>query len=231
MRQFCRNICYLLFKGLSKIKTTFFSNSFIALGYFIKSDAEFNKSIAANYKKNRRELHKEVATIYLKPDEKIHFFEFGVRWGQIINSWASYNINANSVFTGFDVFTGIPEDWGNVKKGSFSNEGAIPEPHDSRVSFCAGLVEDTLPVYLSKVDRTCKLIIHLDFDLYSATLFTLLCMQPLFKKGDIIILDEYFSITKNHHEYRAFHDFLSLHKVSYTPLFKHRSGHYVIELA
>ncbi|MEO7048413.1 MAG: TylF/MycF/NovP-related O-methyltransferase, partial [Ferruginibacter sp.] len=142
----------------------------------------------------------------------------------------AHNTNPGSVFAGFDTFTGLPEDWGNVKKGSFSNDGDVPYTTDQRITFCVGLVQDTLPAYLKKENFSGRLIFNLDFDLYNATLFSLVCIEPFLKKGDIIIMDEYFSITKNHHEYRAFHDFQSLYKFEYKPLYKCRGGQYVIEI-
>lgn len=230
IKQFLKTSCYFVFRQLSRIKTTFFSNTFIALGYFLKSEAEYNRSPAGKYLNDRYELHDYLAGTFVNPADKIHFMEFGVRWGHIITKWAAHNKNPDSIFTGFDTFTGLPEDWGTVKKGSFSNEGDIPFTDDKRTSFCVGLVQDTLPVYVKKIKPSDRLIFNLDFDLYNATLFTLLCLQPFLKPGDIIILDEYFSITKNHHEYRAFYDFLSLYKFQYKPLFKCRGGQYVIEL-
>ncbi len=230
VKHFFQHVCYGIFRLLSKINTTFFSNFFIATGYFIKGESEYNKTPAIFFKDDRHKLHPYIATNVLDPNEKIHYFEFGVHWGKIISAWAKSNKNANSIFTGFDTFTGLPEDWGTVKKGTFSTLGKMPDIDDSRVGFCVGLVQDTLPDFLKTFDRSTKLVVHLDFDLYNATLFTLLSLFPYFKKGDLIIFDEYFTITKNHHEYRAFLDFLSLHPILYKPLFKCRGGHYVIEL-
>ena len=92
------------------------------------------------------------------------------------------------------------------------------------------MVQNTFPEYVKKINSGDRLIINLDFDLYNATLIALICLQPIFKRGDIIVLDEYFSITKNHHEHRAFYDFLSLYKLEYKPLLKSREGQYVIEI-
>ncbi|MEO7049248.1 MAG: hypothetical protein ABI091_28350, partial [Ferruginibacter sp.] len=221
---------YFIFGQLSKIKTTFFSETYIAMGYFLKNQAEFVKNSAIEYKSDRFELHDFLAGTFVPPARKIHFLEFGVRWGQIITKWAEHNKNPDSIFTGFDTFTGLPEDWGNVKKGSFSNEGNLPNTNDSRTSFCVGLVQDTLPDYLKKINPGDRFILHLDFDIYNATLFSLVSMAPYLKKGDIIILDEYFSITKNHHEYRAFCDFISLFKFQYKSWYKCRGGQFVIEI-
>src|SRR5664279_4091132 len=158
MKQVVRKGCYFIFSNLSKIKTTFFSDTFIALGYFIKNEAEFNRSPAESKKIDRYALHDYLSGTYVNPGEKIHFLEFGVRWGHIILKWALNNKNPGSIFTGFDTFTGLPEDWGSVKKGSFSNDGNIPKTDDSRIGFCVGLVQDTLPGYIKSSQRTDRLI-------------------------------------------------------------------------
>ena len=231
VKRIFKPIIYFIFRIGASFKTSFFSNFFIAAGYFIKAEYEFNKTNAIEYKEDRFEFHDLLSTQFISIDEKLHYFEFGVRWGQIINKWALNNNNKDSFFAGFDTFTGIPEDWGSVKKGSFSNQGNVPTPADERVKFYVGLVQDTLPSYLSTIDTNAKMIIHLDFDIYNATLFALLQLMPYIKKGDVIILDEYFSVTKNHHEYRAFHDYLSIHKVNYIPKYKCRGGQYAIEIS
>lgn len=225
-----RPIVYFIFKCLGWLKTSFFSNFFIALGYFIKSEFEYNTTTATQLPDDRFNFHKVLATKTLNENDRVRYFEFGVRWGQIVNRWTENNKNPQSVFAGFDTFTGIPEAWGSEKTGTFSNHGEVPFTTDNRVQFHVGLVQDTLPSYLSTVSKDEKMVIHLDFDIYNATLFALVQLIPFIKKGDIIILDEYFSITKNHHEYRAFHDYLSIHKINYTPLYKCRKGQYAIQV-
>ena len=221
---------YGAFKVLSRLDTTFFSESIVACGYLLKNQSFYNKCSAPVIAKDRFQLHEILGTQYIKPAEKVHYMEFGVRWGQIINRWASYNTNPESTFVGFDTFTGIPEAWGTVKAGSFSNQGSVPKPQDERVQFLKGLVQDTLPAHIKRIDVSKRLVMHLDFDIYSATLFTLVVMQPLMKKGDVLIFDEFFSLTKNHHEYRAFLDFLAYHKVQFKPVHKWLQGQFVIEL-
>lgn len=230
IRVFLKKIIYAVFNTLSKLKTNFFSETFIAFGYLIKNASYYRQSTAVEYLNGRFDLHKLLSSQFIFADQEILYMEFGVRWGTTINSWASDNINKNSSFWGFDTFTGIPEDWGNVKAGSFSMEGEVPGVQDSRVVFHVGLVQDTLPKLLKEFDNSRRLVMHFDFDLYSATLFTMLALQPFFKKGDVLIFDEFFSISKNHHEFRAFKDYLSLHKFYYKPIYKIRSGQYVIEL-
>ncbi len=63
-------------------------------------------------------------------------------------------------------------------------------------------------------------MIFLDADLYNATLYVLLKLYPFLKKGDIIIFDEFFSVSKAAHELRAFIDFLSIYKLEYDVIAK-----------
>ena len=70
------------------------------------------------------------------------------------------NKNPGSQFTGFDTFTGLPEDWNfRYQKGHFSTEGKTPDIHDSRCSFEKGLFQDTLEKF---VDQIIYLLDHPD---------------------------------------------------------------------
>ena len=176
-------------------------------------------------------MHRYLATQFLSPDQQIHFMEFGVFWGQTFRIWVESNRNPQTRFAGFDTFTGLPEDWGSEKKGAFSAEGQLPDIHDSRNEWQVGLIQDTLPLYVKKISKHEKKVIHIDVDLYNATLITLIYLQPYLQAGDIIIFDDFFTFTKTTHEFKAFSDFLELFKTAYRPLFKCRYGHLVIEIA
>ncbi len=229
-RIFFRKCIYFILDLIVRLKTKIFSETMIASGYLIKNAFYYRHSTAVTFNKDRYYLHEAIAKQYLPKDEKILYIEFGVHRGDILRDWVSYNSNIGTTFWGFDTFTGIPEDWGNIKAGSFSSEGMVPKLNDQRVVFQIGLVQNTLPKLLKDIDSSKRLILHFDFDLYNATLFAMLCLQPYFKKGDIFIFDEFFSISKNHHEFRAFKDFLSLFNLVYKPLYKVRQGQYAIEL-
>ncbi len=140
-----------------------------------------------------------------KLDRPIDYLEFGVYGGKSFQWWAEANRDAASRFVGFDTFSGLPEDWNLFKKGEMSVDGSVPETDDRRCSFEVGLFQDTLPGFLKKLERRNRLVIHMDADLYSSTLFVLTSLAPILQKGDIILFDE-FNIPL--HEFRAFTDFI-----------------------
>lgn len=138
--------------------------------------------------------------------ERICYLEFGVYEGKSINFFASINNNPESKFYGFDTFEGLPEDWGKLKKGTFDTEGTIPKIKDYRINFIQGLFQETLRRFLNNFSTEDRLIIHLDADLYSSTMYVLSSLDVLLKSGDIIIFDEFSSVT---HEFRAYLDYTS----------------------
>jgi len=134
----------------------------------------------------------------------INYLEFGVADGYSFNWWMTQNTNADSRFYGFDTFTGLPEDFGPYKKGTF-NTGKIPEIKDQRGQFYQGLFQQTLPGFLKQFSNDKRKVIMLDADLYSATLFVLTSLAPLLNSGDIILFDEFVVPT---HEFMAYQNFI-----------------------
>lgn len=145
---------------------------------------------------------------YLFETEKlnvaINYLEFGVASGESFNWWMTKNENDASNFYGFDTFTGLPEDFGPYKKGTF-NANSIPAIKDSRGRFFQGLFQQTLPGFLKTFDNTKKTVVMMDADLYTATFFTLASLTPFLKKDDIILFDEFAVPT---HEFMAFQQFM-----------------------
>ena len=229
MKDIIKNIFYKTYKPFSKIGTQSFSDGFSNLAFFIKSEALYN-TLDAREVKDRNVMHEALSSEYINPATQICFLEFGVYRGDSFAVWVRNNKNPASTFTGFDTFTGIPEDWGKEKKGSYSAKGNLPDIQDARVKFEVGLIQDTLPPYISNLHKGVKKIIHIDVDLYNATLFSLVYLQPFIEKGDMLIFDDFFTITKAAYEFRAFYDFLSLFKMEYKPLIKCRRGHLAIEI-
>lgn len=135
----------------------------------------------------------------------INYLEFGVASGQSFRWFLNQNSHPESFFAGFDTFTGLPEDFGGFKKGTFNSNTNPPEVNDPRAKFFQGLFQQTLPGFLKKFENNKRNIIMMDADLYSATLYTLTTLAPLLKKDDVIFFDE-FAVPG--HEFRAFQDFV-----------------------
>jgi hypothetical protein len=155
---------------------------------------------------DRREMYEFVFQSQ-QLDGPIDYLEFGVAGGDSIRWWVSRNTHPKSRFAGFDTFTGLPEQWGHVPQGAFSQGGEPPKIGDPRCSFLKGLFQDTLPGFLSTFCSTRKLVVHLDADLYSSTLYVLASLASRLKPDDLLIFDEFVALTNPVHEFRAFEDF------------------------
>lgn len=111
-------------------------------------------------------------------DTPILFLEFGVCRGESIIWFSKRFCNQRSLFFGFDTFTGLPQDWdvADLPSGTFSCQGQVPLVEDSRVTFVKGLFSDTLPKTIDRIKKESQgriLLVHLDADLFSSTLFVL----------------------------------------------------------
>jgi O-methyltransferase len=186
----------------------------INLGYLIKT-SQFFREATVEIMPTRSKLYEKVASEYGLADEEMVYLEFGVYKGTSFKFWLEKNLNPNSGFYGFDTFSGLPEDWGHIPKGHFNTEGQIPIFDDNRYNFYKGLFHDTLPPFLTanKERLSKKLIINLDADLYSSTLYVLINISGFLKKGDILLFDEFFSVVNASTEFRAFLDFLAINSI------------------
>ena len=143
-------------------------------------------------------------------NKEIVYLEFGVFKGDSIKWWIMKNSNPDSRFYGFDTFEGLPEKWGSYTKGDFYSN--IPDIIDVRLKFIKGLFQDTLHSFLKDVELNKRLVIHLDADLFSSTLFVLTSLAPFLKKGDIILFDE-FNVPND--EFSAFEIFCRSYYINY----------------
>ncbi len=180
------------------------------------SNLEFNDFYNGNVKyEDRFQLHEFVFDKF-KLNGPIEFFEFGVADGDSFKWWVEKNNHADSRFWGFDTFTGLPEDFGVMKKSDYDRQGEFPDIGDSRVTFIKGLFQDSLPGFLENYHRSdSRLILHLDADLYSATLYVLTRLSLLLRKDDIILFDEFGVPT---HEFKAFAEFCHAYGFRYEVL-------------
>jgi hypothetical protein len=148
------------------------------------------------------------------------YLEFGVYQGDSIRHWSGLNLSTASRFYGFDCFEGLPEDWrgsalnsSTMAKGSFDVAGAIPVIDDQRVKFVKGYFQDTVPGFIDQFHPANRLVIHMDADLYTSTLYVLCSLDRLIKKDTLIIFDEFASIN---HEFRALMDYVNSFRRKYS---------------
>lgn len=165
---------------------------------------------------DRRWLYKNVIARENLDSAPIDYWEFGVFKGESIFWWVEHLANPGSRFVGFDTFTGLPERWRATEpKGAFNVYGRIPETSDSRSSFQAGLFQDTLLPVVTGHDFSRRLVVHLDADLFSSTLYVLTTLARHFKAGDIIFFDNFICSLD---EFRAFEDWSKSYRVNYEVL-------------
>jgi O-methyltransferase len=153
-------------------------------------------------------------------DGPLDYLEFGVAQGASFRWWLASVANPAARFVGFDLFTGLPEDFGPVKAGSFDTGGRVPEVDDPRARFVAGFFQDTLGPFLAASGLAARpagrrLVVHLDADLYSSTLFVLTRLAPLLRPGDVLLFDE-FGVPM--HEFKAWTEFVAAYRVRYALL-------------
>jgi len=142
----------------------------------------------------------------------IDYLEFGVSGGNSFKWWLEHNKNPGSRFHGFDTFEGLPENWGHFDKGAMAVALESLNIKDPRVCFYKGLFQDTLTPFLNEYKNERRMLIHMDADLFSSTIFTLSQLYRFLKDGDIILFDE-FAVPK--HEFAAFKIFTESFYVNY----------------
>lgn len=128
--------------------------------------------------------------------------EFGVRHANSTRQLASL---AKQEVHGFDSFEGIPEDWHDEGKGSYSTRGRIPSV-PSNIHLHPGWFDSTLPEFLTSNQEQARLI-NIDCDIYSSTKTVLDLLSPRIVKGTVIIFDEYIGNQYwREDEYKAFQE-------------------------
>lgn len=148
-------------------------------------------------------------------NDAIDYLEFGVFQGASIKAWAALNQHPDSRFFGFDSFEGLPESWGSVGKGFFDLAGQIPQVDDGRVSFVKGWFQDSLPRFLTTFKPRGRLVVHIDADLYSSTLYCLTKLDAFLVKGSLVLFDELYSAA---HEFRAMLDYTAAYGRTLQPI-------------
>ena len=145
-------------------------------------------------------------------DKSRPFYEFGVRNGISFQ----YLINTFKKGFGFDTFTGLPESWDKVPKGSYSNFGSVPKITGGE--FIVGEFKNTLPEFFSR-KRPFASLINFDADLYSSTLCALNYSNKVIDEKSILIFDEFLMNEKwEKDEYKALNEFCDNFSISYDVL-------------
>ncbi|HME35177.1 MAG TPA: class I SAM-dependent methyltransferase [Candidatus Sulfotelmatobacter sp.] len=163
---------------------------------------------------SREDLYRYVSgTLLAGSDKEIDYLEFGVFEGASLRQWCALNRNAASRFFGFDSFEGLPEDWhSGQRRGAFSTGGKLPELADPRVSFVAGWFQQSLRGFMASYRPQKQLVLHVDCDLYSSTLYCLTILDPVIPPGTVLVLDDFFDAL---HVYRALADYCSAYVRQY----------------
>lgn len=162
---------------------------------------------------NRRiDLYKAISTQESLANEPIDYLEFGVCGGLSFKWWLEHNTHPDSRFYGFDTFEGLPEAFGPFGKGSMAVALESLDIKDTRSCFYKGLFQDTLVPFLDQYKNGRKKLIHMDADIFSATIFSLSQLYRFLNEGDIILFDE-FAVPK--HEFMAFKIFTESFYVKY----------------
>lgn len=140
-------------------------------------------------------------------DKRVLYLEFGVYQGASMRYWSKALKNNDARLHGFDSFEGLPEDFddagGRYRKGDFNVEGKLPLINDSRVEFFKGWFDQVLPHY--NPPEYDVLVITMDADLYSSTIYVLRHLRPHIKQGTFIYFDD---MSRPDHEPRAFCEFM-----------------------
>jgi O-methyltransferase len=173
----------------------------------------YNRELDLEYR-NRLGMYEFLLREVLR-GEPFDYLEFGVASGTSLRWWIEHEKGAASRFYGFDVFTGLPEDFGILKRGTFAVEGGLLPIEDDRCTLVLGLFQTTLDRFLTVVGLDRRTVVHLDADLYSSTLYVLTTLATRLKAGDVLIFDE-FGVPL--HEFRAFEDFRAAFGIKYEVL-------------
>lgn len=135
------------------------------------------------------------------------FVELGVAGGAGCRLFGNALSHIGKVFSGFDSFEGLEEDWTGIQSGraagAFSQGGELPGV-PGNVTLIKGMVQDTLPTYLEETGKAPFSFVHMDMDTYTPTRFALEAIRPRLIKGSIILFDELYGYPGwRHHEYKA----------------------------
>lgn len=153
----------------------------------------------------RHKLYRFVNDTVLK-GRPIDYLEFGVYQGDSLRQWLAINPDPRSRFFGFDSFEGLPEDWlsGDKQKGAFTCGGSVPDLGDPRAAIVKGWFNQTLEPFLADFKVKNQLVVHMDADLFSSTLYVLMTLNRIVAKGAVFVFDDF----NPRDDFAAFHNYL-----------------------
>lgn len=195
----------IMLNGYYMSKLSKWRKNTIVTGYndWYQSDWDYNRRVS---------LYEAISKSEGLDQSAIDYFEFGVSSGYSFRWWLANNKNEKSQFFGFDTFEGLPESYGSFGKGSMAATLESLNITDTRASFYKGLFQDTVVPFLENYKSDRRKLIHLDADLFSATIFSLSQLYRFLQDGDILMFDE-FAVPK--HEFMAFKIFTESFYIKY----------------
>jgi len=174
----------------------------------IVSELELDSWLKAHGLVVRRFVSRREALFELVASEvgqlPVRYLEFGVASGEATRVWSRLLKHPEAVLHGFDSFEGLPENWTEKNpKGMYGTGGVPPIIDDSRIRFFKGWFENTLSTY--QAPKSDVVILNMDADLYSSTIFVLRSLRHLVRPGTYLYFDEFACYG---HEERAFREFV-----------------------
>lgn len=137
----------------------------------------------------------------------LDYLEVGVASGESFRFWLALSKHPESRFFGFDSFEGLPENrQADSPKGAYSTGGQVPQVDDGRAAFVKGLFQETVDAFSLGFRPQNRLVLHMDADLYSSTLFVLMAMNRHIRPGTLILFDA-FTARRFTDEFAALEDF------------------------
>jgi hypothetical protein len=149
----------------------------------------------------------------LQSSEELLFLEFGVHQGTTVNHIAK-EIPHAKVY-GFDVFTGLPENWRPGFEQGFFALDRLPLVRDN-VVLIEGIFSKSLPSFVDQRPKGIVGMVHIDCDLYSSTRDVFSALGPMIRPGTVVCFDEYWNYFGwRQHEFKAWREWTLEHGIHY----------------
>jgi len=139
------------------------------------------------------------------------YSEFGVFEGKSVNHIAR---SVKQEVHAYDSFEGLPETWLSSHEAGHFALDKLPF-FEKNVVVHKGWFDDTLPAFVASNKQNIAFL-HIDCDLYSSTKTVFKFLGDRIVENTIIIFDEYFNYPFwQHHEYKAFQEFVKENGIEY----------------